>query len=917
MKENEIDWKKLLWSLPEPLLICEKNGQITFANNSATFIFNEVEGQPISTLIPQLANETDFADWINQENQRLFETLINNTVRQVNWNCRVTDGNEQQQSLFLLQPEVKPTIVSSNNSTQQNDYELFNEQFRLSAKDSEILLSKLFRESPLGIALVDTETKHFTDCNATLIQILGYTKPELQQYTYFDITPKRYHHLDRIQSEAFYIAGRFGPYEKADIHKNGYPVQVLLHGLSFFKSDGNRMILVFVQDISEHSATKASLREYEDRVNLLFQETPEAHFITNMKGVLLDANKASEQLIGISKHKILGKSLLQLKQLPLSEVPKAASILAQNAIGKQCLNQHIVLDKDTGLKQIIELSTYPININNSRQILGIARDITAQQNNEQEIISERNKARRYLDIAGSIIIGFNRDLTVRIINQAGCQMAGKEKEDIIGKDWSVLLPSGMEREVIQNFLKKTFDTNSVPQEAIEAKIYTKDGIAHYFLWKNNLLFDENGVVSGLLSSGLNVTELKQAQNLLTDKELKTSRLNQLSQLALQMEDEKNGWIKLSEKLQELLQCDMVYITAWDQNSQQAIPLAAPAKLYDFYINYKYEPDQISLTQSVLEKGEALVIQNTEDTEHISQGISNIFKTKSGLGLPMIVGEQKLGAILVGFTSYHKFSATEVEWGILAANQIALALHKSLLINELKKSNEDKDRFFTMLSHDLKSPFSGIAHLITFMSENLDTLSDAECSEMLDTLRESTKNLNVLIDNILSWSRLNRGLMKLNPEQFALSELVEEVCNLLENQAREKKIILNKDIDPSINIEADREILKAVLRNLISNAIKFSYSEAYVDIKSQLTADKILLIVADKGVGITNENLEKLRRNDNIASQPGTANETGTGLGLLIIQEFVKIHQGQLLIQSKLQAGSTFTVELPRHTKTYG
>lgn len=915
MKENETDWKKLIWSLPEPLLICGANGQITFANKTATLIFKEVEGQPISTLIPQLANDADFAEWINQENQRLFETLVNNTPRQVNWDCRMADASEQQQKLFLLLPKVKPAVEDSNYSTQQNDYELFKEQFRLSVEDSEIFLGKLFKESPLGIALVDTENKYFTDCNAALTQILGYTKPELQQYTYFDITPKRYHQLDRIQTEAFYIAGRFGPYEKAYYHKNGHAVQVLLHGLSFFKSDGNRLVLIFVQDISEHIATKASLRECEDRVNLLFEETPEAHFITDMKGVLLEANKASEQLIGISKHKILGKSLLQLKQLPLSEVPKAASMLAKNAIGKQCMNQHIVLDKVNGSKQIIELSTYPVNINNNRQILGIARDITEQNNYELEIISERNKARRYLDIAGSIIIGFNRDLTVRLINQAGCLMAGKEKEDIIGKDWSVVLPSDMEREDIQDFLEKAFETNSIPQEAVEAELFTKDGVAHYFLWKNNLLFDENGVVNGILFSGLNVTELKQAQKLLTDKELKTSRLNQLSQLALQMVDEKNGWIRLSEKLQELMQCDVAYITTWDENTQKAFPLAAPASLYDYYINYTYKPGQKSLTQSVLEKGEALVIQNTEDTDHISQDISNDFKTKSGLGLPMIVGEQKLGAILVGFNSYHHFSVSEVEWAVLAANQIALALHKSKLITELKKSNEDKDRFFTMLSHDLKSPFSGIEHLINFMSENLDVLSDAECSEMLDTLRESTKNLNVLIDNMLSWSRLNRGLMKLNPEQFALSELVEEVCNLLENQAREKKIILNKDIDPLVNVEADREILKAVLRNLISNAIKFSYPEAHVNIKSKLDEDKIALIVADEGVGMTNEHLEKLRENGSIPSQPGTANETGTGLGLLIIQEFVKLHQGQLLIQSKPQAGSTFTVELPRHTKT--
>ncbi|MBZ0243823.1 MAG: PAS domain S-box protein, partial [Bacteroidales bacterium] len=399
MKANETDWKKLLWSLPEPLLISSTKGQIIFANKSATLIFKEVEGQPISMLIPQFANETNFSDWISQENQRLFETLINNTPQQISWKCSMAEASEQQQKLFLLLPEVKPADESSNGSTQQNDFELFKEQFELSVDDPKIFLSKLFTDSPIGIALIDSETKRFTDCNAALTQVLGYTKPELQQYTYFDITPKRYYQLDRIQTEALHISGCFGPYEKAYYHKNGHAVHVLVHGLSFFKSNGSRMVLVFVQDISEHSAIKVRLREYEDRVNLLFQETPEAHFITDMKGILVDANRASEQLIGNSKNKMLGESLLQMKQLPLSEVPKAASMLAQNAIGKQCLNQHIVLDKGIDKKQIIELSTYPVNINNSRHILGIARDITEQKTYELEIISERNKARRYLDIA--------------------------------------------------------------------------------------------------------------------------------------------------------------------------------------------------------------------------------------------------------------------------------------------------------------------------------------------------------------------------------------------------------------------------------------------------------------------------------------------------------------------------------------
>lgn len=915
MKDNGTNWKKLLWSLPEPLLVCEKNGQLTFANKAAALIFNEVEGRHITALIPQLTDESELANWINQKNQREFETLVNGTLRRISWSCKLVDDDKQQDHVMLF-PAIKPDGDSRDKSAQENIFELFKKQFGISVEDPEMLFRKLFTDSPIGIALIDSVTKRFADCNAALIQMLGYNKLEIQQHSYFDITPKRYHQLDRVQTDSLYIAGRFGPYEKAFYHKNGNPVQVIMHGLSFFKSDGNRMVMIFVQDISEHSAVKAALQEHKNWVKVLFEETPKAYFIADLKGVLLEANQMSEQLIGESKNKLIGKSLLQMRQLPLSEVPKVASMLAKNSIGKQSLAQQIILNQDDGKKQIIELSSYPVTIGERRLILGTARDITERHAYEQELISERNKARRYLDIAGSVIIGFNRDLTVRLINQAGCLIVGKEKEEIIGKDWSVLLRPGTERDDIQIFLKKAFSTNSIPQEAVEVKLFTRDGLAHYFLWKNTLLFDEDGVVNGILSSGLDVTELKQTQNLLSDKELKTSRLNQLSQLALQIEDKKSDWIALSEKLQEMMQCDVCYITTWDENKKQAIPLAAPEALYDYYINYRTKPHQKSLTQSVLEQGEALIVQNAETTAHISSEISHDFKTKSGLGLPMIVGEEKLGAILVGFNSYHNFSTTEVEWAVLAANHVALALHKSKLINELKKSNEDKDRFFSILSHDLKSPLSGLEHLVLLLKENQQKLSKAELAEMLQTIHETTRNLNILIDNMLSWSRLNRGLLKLRKEQFDLNELINEVCNLLENRANEKKISLCKNIDSSISLEADREMLKAVLRNLVNNAIKFSYPESEIRIKSKLNANTIALIVEDDGVGIKDEHLEQLHKSGNMPSTPGTAQETGTGLGLLIIQEFVKLHQGRLLVQSKLQKGSTFTVELPSHTKTY-
>ncbi|MBU1370109.1 MAG: PAS domain S-box protein [Bacteroidetes bacterium] len=907
MKENEIYWKQLLKALPEPLIICKRNGLIQFTNDAAVQGFGQVEGAYVSSIIPELENQEILTNWINQENERTFFSLLINAKRQIKWSCRLAEGHSQPDSLLMLFPKINK---SCNCEEDTNGFTLFKSQFDLSPEDPNKLFRTLFADSPIGIAVIDSATKHFSDCNSALSQILGYSKTELQQLTYFDITPKRFHQLDRIQTEALYISGHFGPYEKAYYHKNGHTVAVVMHGLNFFRSDGERMVLIFVQDISRKAALEATLRDYENRLNILFEDSPDAYFIADMKGVLVDANRAAEQLLGDSKAKLLGKSLLQLNQLPLSEVPKVASILAHNAIGKQSVSHEIVIEKTRGNHLIIELSAYPVIIGNKSLILGTARDITDLKTYEDHLVNARNKAQKYLDIAGSLIIGFNRDSTVRLINQAGCQIAGKEKEEIIGKKWSSLLKPGREREKIQEFLNDAFENNFVTSEAIESRLITVSGFEYHFLWKNTLLYDEKGQVNGLLCSGIDITELKRVQKLLTDKEARTANLNRLSQLALQAEDKKPDWIKLSESLQQLMQCDVCYITTWDAESKQAIPLAAPEALYDYYKNYRAKPNQKSLTQSVLEKGKALVIQHAGESKYVSHDISKDFETVSGLGLPMIVGEEKIGAILVGFYKEHKFTADEVEWGELAANHLALALHKSRLINELKKSNADKDRFFSILSHDLRSPFAGVEKLSALLLENEAKLPANERKELLSTLHKTVKDLNVLIDNLLSWSRLNRGVIKPSTEQIALNELIVEVCSILEPQAFEKNIKFTKNIDSDIEFEADREMLKAVLRNLCSNAIKFSKPKSEIRIVGRKKSDAIELIVEDDGIGIDAAKLKVLKSTGSIASEPGTANEKGTGLGLLIVQDFVRMHQGTLEIASKLKKGSKFTVRLP-------
>jgi PAS domain S-box-containing protein len=904
----DLSYKTILLALPNPLLVCSREGKILFVNPSANQIFGDLDDQMIRQIIPALNDSEQAEDWFNQENERVFETYIKNTLEPITWKCKITD-QDVIQSLILLFPLVSHAVVRGQ---KKPDFSVFKANTKLNKNETETLFRKLYHKAPLGITLIDSTTKRFADCNPMMTKILGYSKAELQQLTYFDITPKRFHQLDRIQTEALYISGQFGPYEKEYFHKDGHPVTVILHGESFFKDNGERMVWLYIQDISQQKEMGIKLKDSLNSVRILFDEAPEAYLLTDIKGHLIDANAAAEQLFGLSKSNFIGKNLLHLSQLPLSEVPKVASVLAQHAMGKASKPYELLLQRDEIKVMILEIRTFNVTMGEKIRLLTIAREITDRKNYEQQIINEKNKAQQYLDIAGSVIIGIKPDHSISIVNQAGCRLVGFEKPELIGQQWTTLLKTDHETEKIKHFLDHCFNEAKSPDEAVESKLGLLNGKTINFLWKTTLIYKDDGNIDGLLASGIDITELKRVQQLLVEKEIKSSHLSQISQLAMQPQTDKKHWIKLAESLKELMQSDECYITAWDEANHLAVPIAAHEGMFDQFIKLDANSKQETFTQNVLEEGKAIVVSDRSKFPNDNKLFPNQFDAKSYVGIPMIVGEEKLGAIIFGYLNNHQFTDDELEWGSFAANHLALAFHKSKLIEELRKSNATKDRFFSVLSHDLKSPFAGIETLTGILLENYPPANEADQLSMLKTLHETVIQLNTLIDQLLSWNRLERGLMPLNPEQLVLNDLVDEVCTLLKNEAEAKNIILQTIIPDNTIIEADERMLQSVLRNICQNAIKFTYPNQKIWITAKSDAEKIEIQIKDKGIGISKEAVQNLFELGSPKSAIGTSGEKGTGLGLLIAHEFIKLHQGHIQVESEPDKGSTFIIILPKH-----
>ncbi|MDZ7720919.1 MAG: PAS domain-containing sensor histidine kinase [Balneolaceae bacterium] len=223
----------------------------------------------------------------------------------------------------------------------------------------------------------------------------------------------------------------------------------------------------------------------------------------------------------------------------------------------------------------------------------------------------------------------------------------------------------------------------------------------------------------------------------------------------------------------------------------------------------------------------------------------------------------------------------------------------------------KDRFLSIIGHDLKNPFSGILGFSELLIDQLQKKEYDDALEFAQMIQHSSKRVMDLLNNLLAWAQSQSGRTKYNPEYFDVDEITNEVIDLLRDSSHQKSISLTNKIPPSTSVYADKSMITLVLRNLVSNGIKFTQPGGKIDIESERNADEITISVTDNGVGISKENIDDLFKIDKKHSSKGTYNETGTGLGLLLCKDSVEVHGGEIWAESEINKGSKFIFRIPQ------
>lgn len=230
--------------------------------------------------------------------------------------------------------------------------------------------------------------------------------------------------------------------------------------------------------------------------------------------------------------------------------------------------------------------------------------------------------------------------------------------------------------------------------------------------------------------------------------------------------------------------------------------------------------------------------------------------------------------------------------------------------ELNELNISKDKFFSIIAHDLRSPFQGLLGISNYMVEEFETLTKEEFKEMVVSLNEALHSQYKFLDDLLNWSRIQSGRMTIEPIELNVYNEVENVLQLFVSSINNKKIEILVNINRNLNIVADDDMLSLLLRNLLSNAIKFTNVTGTIEITAFKEDEMILIVISDNGVGIAAEDIDKLFRIDIQFTTHGTAKESGNGLGLVLCKEIVEKHGGKIWVESQLNKGTQFFFTLP-------
>jgi PAS domain S-box-containing protein len=648
-----------------------------------------------------------------------------------------------------------------------------------------------------------------------------------------------------------------------------YPMWAICNSHPEFDQEGKlKQIIVNFTDITLQKKAEENLKEAAVLTKRMIDSMLDGFSVLDTNGIQIDANPAFCKMTGFSLNELVGSKPPYI-YWPPEQYPNI-----QEAFTKT-LNNHIsdfelIFMRKNGERfpVIVAPSVVKDKHNNIIHYTATVKDIS-------EFRKAESRANKYLEIAEVILVAFDENARITLLNRKGYEVLGYDIGELQGHDWFKTCIPTDEYDTVIEVYKKIKSGDLEPFKKYENDIITKTGERRHISWRNTLLKNESGKIIGTLSSGEDITERMKIENKLKETAEQLSRTYALAHIGVwswHIETDKITW---SDELYNISGVD------------PKLPLTTFAQLGKIHT-----PDSWERLQIAVEKALTQGIPYQLELEYILP--DNLIRNVTAHGG---VKRDRNGKIAELFGTVQDVTErSQLEKNLKAALESA------------KMSALVKSRFLDMAAHELRTPVSAFSLLLQFTQKKLEKGIPVDLATF-ERLRAQVERISRLVIELLDVSRLERGTLTLKPTLINLDSLILQCIEEFKLRESARNLIFVKSGSP-IEIKIDATRIFQVLSNLIDNATKYTNANTPIEISVQRIAKKIRVSVKDYGQGISMQQQKDLFAPFTRGSSEQTEKAGGLGLGLFISREIIALHGGTIGVTSEIGVGSTFYFELP-------
>ena len=674
------------------------------------------------------------------------------------------------------------------------------------------------------------------------------------------------------------------------------------------QSEFNSLKEIYGKEINELRQSEEKVRKSCEKYKIAYMNSPDAININRLSdGMYVSVNDGFTKILGYTENDAIGRSSLEMNIWVNPE--DRENLVKELESGGNVKDYEADFLSKTGNIVPGLLSASLIDLDGVPHILTVVRDITVSKKAEEALAKEQFLINSLMNNLSDHV--YFKDLNSKFIrtNKSHAISFGlSDPKHVIGKsDFDFFT----EQAANQAFEDEQAIIKTGQSILKEEKLTRKDCSDVWFSAMKMPLRDNDGKIIGTFGISRDITGRKRS-------ELENYALFEIIQ-GITSTDKLDELLKLiHNSLGKVVYADNCFVALKDQTSG----------LFSFpYFVDKVDTTPIptsmgkSCSDYVFRTVKPLLLNQKKFDRLVEQGEVELIgsNSPSWIGIPLQTPSKVIGVlVLQHYEKENVYSENDLKFLVSIGNQIAIAIERKKAEEEISFKNEqlqlinaEKDKFFSIIAHDLRGPLSAFVDATQILTEEIQNMDLEEIKDITMSMKTSASNIYGLLENLLEWSRLRRGAMDFVPENLNLKKKIEASIDVLSESARKKRIGLTISVPGELEIRADIHMFDTIIRNLISNAIKFTISGGKVIVTANYNGDHYIVVkINDSGIGMAPELRNKLFQIDEKTSRPGTEGETSTGLGLLLCKEFIEKHGGKIWVESSVGQGSTFSFSLP-------